>query len=216
MQTLLKPPGLPVFPPHADPDGDCVVARLLAAEPERSGGPWPEGFAAGVAHRLDVGTSGALAVADDLAELRALRAAFAGKLLVKRYLFLTRKRVPWAEGGCDQPIAHDRRRKRRMVVRRGASTPHRGRWLPAETRFRRMGVAREGTLWEATMSTGVMHQIRVHAAFVGLALAGDPIYGGGPPVGGGAPFALHHVGFVGGGFATEPVPAPDWATLIGG
>ncbi len=211
MHTLAKPAGLPVFPPHADPGGDCVLARLLAREPGRALA-WPEGFAGGIAHRLDVGTSGALAVADDPEELEALRVAFAAKGLVKTYRFLTRREVPWDEGGCDRAVAHDRRHKRRMVVQRGEGTPHRGRWLAAETRFRRIGPAAQGTVWEAVMSTGVMHQIRVHAAFVGLVLAGDPIYGGGPPVEGGAPFALHHVGFVGAGFATEPVPMPPWVS----
>ena len=98
-----------------------------------------------------------------------------------------------------------------MVVQRGENTPHRGKWLAAETRFRRVGEGHHGTVWEATMRTGVMHQIRVHAAFVGLVLAGDPVYGGGEPVPGGAPYALHHVGFRGAGFATVPVDAPPWA-----
>ncbi len=58
------------------------------------------------------------------------------------------------------------------------------------------------------MRTGVMHQIRVHAAFVGLPLRGDHRYGGGRRDGG---FFLHHVGLEGAGFATSPVPWPDWA-----
>lgn len=210
MHTLSKPAGLPVFPPHADPDGDCVLARWLGEHPEAAAAPWPDGFAGGIAHRLDVGTSGALAVAEDVAELEVLRRAFSEKRLEKTYRFLTRRQVSWARGGCDRAIAHDRRRKRRMVVQRGANTPHRGKWLPAETRFRRVGVAEHGTVWEATMRSGVMHQIRVHAAFVGLVLAGDPVYGGGEPVPGGAPFALHHVGFEGAGFATTEVAPPTW------
>ena len=77
-----------------------------------------------------------------------------------------------------------------MVVRRGRNTPHRGRWYPADTRFRQL----DGPLWQATITTGVMHQIRAHAAAVGLPLTGDRIYGGdpwseAPP---GLSFALHH------------------------
>ncbi len=210
MHTVPKPAGLSVFPPHVEPDGDCVLARLLAESPSRAAGPWPEGFAGGIAHRLDVGTSGALAVADDPEELAALRAAFQSKLLVKTYRFVSRRDVPWDDGGCDRAIAHDRRKKRRMVVQRGPNTPHRGRWLAAETWFRRVAEGPHGVMWEARMRTGVMHQIRVHAAFVGLVLAGDPIYGGGEPVPLGAPFALHHVGFVGSDFATAAVPEPGW------
>jgi 23S rRNA-/tRNA-specific pseudouridylate synthase len=97
-----------------------------------------------------------------------------------------------------------------MVVQRGHATPHRGAWHPAETRFRALG----GDLLEATMSTGVMHQIRVHAAFLGVPLLGDALYGGGRPpddAPDGLTFFLHHVGLTGPGVATDPVPLPGWA-----
>src|SRR5690606_11456797 len=64
-RTLSKPAGLPVFPPHADPAGDCLLARLLAEEPWRAALPWPAGFDGGIAHRLDVSTSGAVLAASD-------------------------------------------------------------------------------------------------------------------------------------------------------
>lgn len=98
-----------------------------------------------------------------------------------------------------------------MVVRRSPNTPHRGRWLPARTTFERV----EGRLWRARMSTGVTHQIRVHAAFLGIAIRGDRRYGGGATPAGAAPglvFHLHHVGFRGDGMATMPVPEPSWVS----
>ena len=59
------------------------------------------------------------------------------------------------------------------------------------------------------MTTGVMHQVRVHAAFVGIPILGDRRYGGGPEVDGG--FRLHHRGFVGpDGLHTDPIPEPSW------
>lgn len=211
LQTVSKPAGLPVFPPHANPRGDCVLLRLLEAQPWRAELPWPEGFAGGIAHRLDISTSGALLVARDPDALQELRSWFAERRLDKTYRFLAARDVPWDEHRCDRPIAHDRRHKGRMVVQRGQNTPHRGRWYPAETRFRRV----RGRLFEAVMTTGVMHQIRVHAAFLGLPLLGDARYGGGreaeglPP---GATFFLHHLGVEGpGGFRSDPVPLPGWA-----
>ena len=66
--TAYKPAGVTVFPPHADPAGDCVLHRLLQADPWRNEPVWPEGFAGGIAHRLDTWTSGALWIADDPAE----------------------------------------------------------------------------------------------------------------------------------------------------
>lgn len=61
------------------------------------------------------------------------------------------------------------------------------------------------------MQTGVMHQIRLHAAFAGLALVGDRLYGGGEsPDFFPADFALHHVGLHGQHWEPAPVPTPDW------
>lgn len=210
MRTLFKPAGLPVFPPHADPAGACCLRALLAEAPWRAGLPWPDGYAGGIAHRLDVSTSGALLVADHPDELQGLRAAFSGKSLRKRYLLRAARQVSWDRNRCDLPLAHDRRRKRRMIVQRGANTPHRGRWLPARTHFERV----TGDLWRAEIDTGVMHQIRVHAAFIGIPILGDALYGGGatpPDAPSGLVFFLHHEGLDGPGVRTDPVPLPDWA-----
>lgn len=208
--TVDKPPGIPVFPPHADPSGDCVLRRLLAHAPWRAEIAWPEGFAGGIVHRLDTSTSGAVALAEDLDDLVVLRAAFAAGTLEKRYHLRVAREPPWDDNTCDRPIAHDPRRKDRMVVQRGASTPKRGRWMPARTTFARI----RGPLFEARIATGVMHQIRVHAAFLGIPLAGDRTYGGGPTPADappGATFLLHHVGFAGPGLATAQVGTPLWA-----
>jgi len=209
-----KPPGLPCFRPHSDPDGDCVLARLLEEWPELADHTWPLGFDAGIAHRLDISTSGLLLVARSPAALLALRSRFSERRLDKTYLFLTSRDVPWDRNACGRPIAHARRRKGRVVVQRGNNTPHRGRWRDAETHFERVGPVDGGLwLWRATMRTGVMHQIRVHSAFVGLALAGDRVYGGGelalarPD---GVDFALHHVGLEGDDLHPTKVPPPAW------
>ncbi len=206
--TVYKPAGLPVFPLHGEPGSDCVLRRLLMREPWRRDQPWPEGFAGGIAHRLDRSTSGALLLADDPDELRAIRHAFAEGAFRKRYRLRTRACVPWDHNRCDAPIAHARRRKRRMVVRRGRNTPHRGKWYDASTTFVRIA----GPLFEATMRTGVTHQIRVHAAFLGIPIEGDRLYGGGPlrePIPG-VTFLLHHLG-LDGPFCTAPVELPAWA-----
>jgi 23S rRNA-/tRNA-specific pseudouridylate synthase len=185
---LDKPPGVPVFPPHRDPRGDCVLSRLLQARPDST--VWPEGFEGGIAHRLDVSTSGVVLAARTPEDLARARAAFSSRSLRKVYRFLSDGRVPWTEHCVTTELAHHRKRRDRMVVRRGQNTPHRGRWYAADTRFRHLG----GPLWEAVIVTGVMHQIRLHAASVGITLRGDRIYGA--PTWEEAPegvdFALHH------------------------
>lgn len=222
--ALDKPAGLPVFPPHGDPAGDCVLHRLLALRPQQGALPWPAGFEGGIAHRLDTPTSGQLLVATSLASLAAIRARFAGGALRKRYRFLTRRTVPWAGTVIDRPIAHDRHRRARMVVQRGLDSPHRGRWYPARTELRERASFGALWAWTAIIETGVTHQVRLHAAFAGLALAGDALYGGGEPTeearaygareGVAPPFHLHHVGLV--GLAVDqdadppPAPVPPW------
>ncbi|TVQ89383.1 MAG: RNA pseudouridine synthase [Deltaproteobacteria bacterium] len=211
--TWNKEAGKTVFPPHADPHGPCCLRDLLAAQPWRRAIEWPEGFEGGIAHRLDVPTSGALLVADSPEELEQLRDHFKARRLRKSYRFQTARTVPWSHHVVKTPIAHDKRRSGRMVVRRGANTPHRGRWYDAYTEFTHLG---DG-LWQAVITTGVTHQIRVHAASVGLALQGDRRYGGGPtPEGWACTFRLHHAGLQGpSGLRTDPVPLPNWARTAG-
>jgi 23S rRNA-/tRNA-specific pseudouridylate synthase len=204
--TFNKPAGLPVFPPHADPAGDCVLHRLLAQDPWRGQIPWPPGFEGGLVHRLDNGTSGAVVAADDLAELAVIRGYFRDHRLVKTYFLLAAKDVSWNENQCQAQLAHHPRKRDRMVVRRGQETPHRGKWYPAQTSFQRLA----GRVWQATITSGVTHQIRAHAAFLGIPIHGDKTYGGGAAAEGF--FFLHHAGVRGpDGFHSDPVPAPPWA-----
>ena len=204
MLTWNKPAGLPVFPPHERPDGACVLADVLRAQPFRAEVAWPAGFEGGIAHRLDNATSGALWIADDVEELGRIREDFEQRRILKWYVLEAAKDVPWDSHRVDLPIAHDPRKKGRCVVPRGKATPHRGEWREAETEFERVGER----IFVARMRTGVMHQIRVHAAAVGLALRGDRIYGGGGPIAEEVPFRLHHLGAVGMG---EGVALPGWA-----
>ncbi len=208
---LSKPPGLPVFPPHRDPGGPSLLRWLLEARPAQADHAWLEGFAGGIAHRLDVSTSGLVLAARTPQALAVAREAFRDRRLTKSYQLLSDGRVGWEDHIVRAPLAHHKRRRSRMVVQRGRSTPHRGQWYAAETRLFRRGEGR----WEARMRTGVTHQIRVHAAFVGLPLLGDRLYGGRPLPEGVAPegvdFALHHLGLE--GLPGPPAPRlepPGW------
>lgn len=192
--TLLlnKPPGIPVFPKKGTKE-DSVLDRLYQEEQYRMSVYWPEGFAGGIVHRLDTPTSGGLLVACDAEHVAEVRELFAQKVLRKRYLFLSAKEPRWSEHSCDASLAHDKRKKGSMIPKRGKNTPHRGKWYHAHTRFRHLQRQAGVSLWEAEMYSGVMHQIRVHAAFLGIALLGDKRYGGGqPPESFHSRFALHH------------------------
>lgn len=180
-----KPAGLPCFPPHAEPDGDCLLARVAAAFPEARAA-FPLGFEGGLAHRLDTLTSGIVVVARSPEALAQVREEW-GRLR-KLYHFVSSAPVAFDERVVTAPIANHARRADRVVVQRWPQERHRGKWLPAWTRLRR----RAGPAWEAEIRTGVRHQVRAHAAFAGVPLDGDPLYGGAP----GTP-ALRHVAVLG-------------------
>ncbi len=180
LRFVAKPAGLPVFPPHADPSGDCVLARLLAAFPDQDAA-FPEGFAGGIAHRLDTLTSGFVVVAKTPMALTAVRAEWPS--LRKFYRFRSTAAVDFRERTLTTPIAHHARRSDRVIVQRWPKERHRGDWLPAWTHLRALG---DGW-WEAEIRTGVRHQVRAHAAFAGVPLDGDPIYSAVP----GSPVLVH-------------------------
>jgi 23S rRNA pseudouridine1911/1915/1917 synthase len=186
---LNKPAGLPTFPRVRGDASDCVLHRVLSELPVQGTVDWPDGFEGGLLHRLDNWTSGLLVVARTMKALELGRAAFVGGHLRKTYLFVSDGAVPWNEHRVCRPVAHHPRDRRKMVWQRGRETKHRGQWREAETQMTRIGA----TLWRAQITRGARHQIRLHAASVGLSLRGDRLYGGG----GDGRFFLHHAGLLG-------------------
>lgn len=193
---LYKPPGMSVFESRQHPERACLLHFLQEYRAQSEQIPWPQGFEGGILHRLDVSTSGIIWVAKSLAAFHQSRAAFEGRVLKKTYYFLSAEAVDWSFHDEVRSIAHHRKNRRKMVVQMGPRSAHRGKWIPARTQFRHLGALPEADihLYAAVMSSGVMHQIRVHAKAAGCPLLGDVLYGGAPAEGpnGAADFYLHH------------------------
>ncbi len=115
-------------------------------------------------HRLDRGTSGALAFALSPPVAAALHRAFEAGEVDKRYLALVRGAAP-AQGFVDHPIPR----------REG------GPRVEARTSFRLVAVSpRERcSLVEARPETGRLHQVRRHLKHAGHPVLGDANYGKG-------------------------------------
>ena len=171
--ALDKPGGMPG---HAlDPrQRGTAAAFLLARYPEMAGIGDP--LAPGLVHRLDSGTSGLLVAARTRAAHQALRAALHARAVEKRYL-------AWVAGDASAldgtrvalPLAHDPRDRRRMVPAAAGM-----RAWPAETSVVVVSTGRARSLVEATIRTGVTHQVRVHLAARGHPVLGDVLYAGAP------------------------------------
>ena len=123
-------------------------------------------------HRLDRDTSGCLLVSKRRSALRELHRLLRDKAVDKRYLALLVGRLPRAEVTVEAALRKNVLQGGERVVRVDEVDGK-----PARTCFRRLRSLPGATLVEAQLVTGRTHQIRVHAAHLGLPLAGDEKYG---------------------------------------
>lgn len=123
-------------------------------------------------HRLDRDTSGCLMVAKRRSTLRMLHALLREGGMEKRYLALLAGRLHAPEVTATAPLQVTRRGggERFVVVDEQAGKA-------AHTEFRRVAATAEFTFADVRLGTGRTHQIRVHAAHLGHAVAGDERYG---------------------------------------
>jgi 23S rRNA pseudouridine1911/1915/1917 synthase len=164
-----KPAGLLTVPSAPDARGeDTAFARVREyathARPRR---PY-----AGLVHRLDRDTSGALVFALDPETRQALITVVSAHRMERRYLALVRGAPPEESGRIDVPLHEEYKDGRRRVAR--GNEPARA----AVTHWRvreRLGPA---ALLELSLETGRQHQIRVHLAHAGHPVLGDRVYGG--------------------------------------
>jgi 23S rRNA pseudouridine1911/1915/1917 synthase len=180
LAVIDKPAGLVVHPAPGHPHG--TVADAL----RQRGDTWSfVGGAerAGIVHRLDRYTSGLMVVAKTEAAHRALAAQLADRTLGRVYWTLVWGGLVEETGRVDAPIGRDPRDRKRMAV------AERGR--AAVTDFRVLERLAATTVLDVSLRTGRTHQIRVHLAYIGRPIVGDPLYGRRhDPVSGGRP-ALH-------------------------
>ncbi len=164
--VINKPAGLVVHPAAGHSDGTLVNA-LLAHCTELSGINGTQ--RPGIVHRLDKDTSGVMVVAKNDRAHQDLQAQIQAKTARREYLGIVRG-VPKGESGViDAAIdRHKSDRKKMAVIENGRrAVTH---WQIKE----RLG---NYTLVKFDLETGRTHQIRVHSAYMGWAIAGDPVYG---------------------------------------
>lgn len=180
-----KPAGMVVHPAPGQWSGTLVNALLHHCGASLSG----IGGARrpGIVHRIDKETSGLLVVAKTDRAHQGLAAQFAAHSVNRRYLALVHgapdaadprlrglRGVTFEAQGVLRIATHiDRHRSDRQ--RQAVAWEH-GRH--AVTRARVVEAFIGASLVECWLETGRTHQIRVHMAYAGHALIGDPVYGG--------------------------------------
>lgn len=131
------------------------------------------GNRAGIAHRLDRGTSGVIIGAKTEPALKWLQKQFSTRKTKKTYLAVVEGQPEPAEAIIHAPIERNPRRPQTFRVGAGGK--------PAQTAYKVLSTAEKNgklySLLELTPVTGRTHQLRVHLAYIGHPIVGDRIYG---------------------------------------
>lgn len=170
-----KPVGLVVHPAAGHWDGTLVNA-LLAHCPNLAGIGGVQ--RPGIVHRLDKNTSGAIAIAKTDQAHQHLQAQLKAKTAQREYLGLVYGSPATSSGRIDQPIGRHLVDRKKMAV---ISEEQGGR--ASITRWQVQERLGNYTLMHFQLETGRTHQIRVHSAFIGHPIIGDPVYGSGHSLG---------------------------------
>jgi len=159
--VINKPAGLAV---HGGSGLDFgVIEALRADRPEET---------LELAHRLDRETSGLLLVARKRSSLRELHRLLREGLVEKHYLALLAGSWQLGKKRIDVPLATRQLQGGERVVKAQAGG------MESATRFVPVQFfGKRATLMDVALETGRTHQIRVHAAYAGHAVAGDDKYG---------------------------------------
>lgn len=163
-----KPPGLLTIATEGSPRGaeDTVLRRAQDYARHLHG---RDGYA-GVLHRLDRDTSGALAIALTRAAHASGRELFATHAFERRYLAIVQGVPARAHGTIDAPVSRAYTGGRRRIVRDQVE----GR--PAVTHYEVREALGTAALVELQLETGRQHQIRLHLQYLGHPLLGEAVY----------------------------------------
>lgn len=126
----------------------------------------------GIVHRLDVGTSGVMAVAKSERAYTSLKAQFRDRTVDKVYHAVVQGHCDPLSGTVDAPVGrHPQHDYKWAVVSDGK---------PSVTHYDTLEAFPHASLLEIHLETGRTHQIRVHMSALRHPCAGDLMYGADP------------------------------------
>ncbi len=164
-----KPPGLAAHPAMSW-EGPTVLGALAGAGYRIATSGPPERH--GIVHRLDVGTSGLMAVAKSEKAYSRLKRAFKNREVQKIYHALVQGHPEPAAGTIDAPIGRHPSSSWKFAVMNGGRD--------SITHYETVEALTGVSLLRVVLETGRTHQIRVHLSAHRHPLVGDTLYGADP------------------------------------
>lgn len=163
-----KPKGMVVHPAAGNYDGTLVNALLYHCKGSLSGINGV--IRPGIVHRIDKDTSGLLIVAkNDMAHI-SLAEQIKVHSFTREYQSVVYGKMKQGNGTVDAPIGrHPVDRKKMAVTQKNSKN--------AVTHYSVINQYRDFAHLRLRLETGRTHQIRVHMAYIGHPVAGDPVYG---------------------------------------
>lgn len=163
-----KPKGMVVHPAAGNRDGTLVNALLAHCGDSLSGINGV--LRPGIVHRIDKDTSGLLIVAKNDFAHQSLAQQIKAHSFTRIYEAVVHGNLKEDDGTVDAPIGrHPVERKKMAVTEKNSRR--------AVTHYHVIARYGDFTHVRLQLETGRTHQIRVHMAYLGHPVAGDPVYG---------------------------------------
>lgn len=163
-----KPKGMVVHPAAGNYEGTLVNALLYHCGDSLSGINGV--MRPGIVHRIDKDTSGLLIVAKNDTAHASLAEQIKEHSFTREYEAVVFGNLKTDEGTVDAPIGRNPNDRKKMCVTE-RNSKH------AVTHYRVLSRYKGYTHIRCVLETGRTHQIRVHMAYLGHPVAGDPVYG---------------------------------------
>ena len=166
LAVINKPKGLVVHPACGHKN-DTLVSGIMYQIKDLSGIGGV--MRPGIIHRLDKDTSGLIVIAkNDDAHLK-LSEQLKDHTMYREYHAITIGLINEDRGKIIAPIGRDKLERTKMAIVKDGKD--------AITHFEVIERFKQNTYLKCVLETGRTHQIRVHLAYIGKPILGDPLYG---------------------------------------